>query len=96
MREIISMGWKLNIFYIHIYISKKSIWKQFIFKTGTWAELREAPIGSRKKYEKKTYTYQQWQLLKETSHPLASGQKRSCELGGIINEYRLIGIDNLA
>ena len=47
----------MKFFYIHIYISKKNIWKQFIFKTGTGAELREAPIGSRKKYEK-TYTYQ--------------------------------------
>ena len=29
------------------------LYTQCIFKTGTWAELQEAPIGSRKKYEKK-------------------------------------------
>ena len=29
----------------------------------------------------------------KTGVPLASGQKHYCELGGIINEYSLMGID---
>ena len=80
----------MKIFYVHIYISKKSIWKQFILKTGTWAELREAPIGSRKKYEKNIYIETGTTFEKQvTLQPLA--KKRYCELGGIINEYSLIG-----
>ena len=53
MREMISMVLKLNFFYIHIYEFKKNIWKQFILKTSTWAELRGFPVGSRKNMTKK-------------------------------------------
>ena len=31
--------------------------------------------------------------FEKTGHPLASGQKRYCELGGTINEYSLMDID---